>query len=65
MSQIGFHIAGALITLLGVLCLLSAAVVIIAVDGVVGVSAGVLAALVTFQALRVPVGRTAVRMLER
>jgi hypothetical protein len=65
MSQIGFHIAGALMTLLGVLCLLSAAAVIVAVDGVVGLPAGALAAAVTFQALRVPVGRTAVRVLER
>jgi hypothetical protein len=65
MSQSGFHVAGALITLLGVVCLLSAAAVIVAVDGIVGLPAGVLAAVVTFQALRVPVGRTAVRVLER
>ena len=65
MSQIGFHVAAALMTLLGVLCLVSAAAVIVAVDGIVGVPAGVLAAVVTFQALRVPVGRTAVRVLER
>jgi hypothetical protein len=65
MSQVGFHIAAALMTLLGVLCLLSAAAVVIAVDGVVGLPAGVLAAVVTFQALRVPVGRTVVRVLDR
>jgi hypothetical protein len=65
MSQIGFHVAAALMTLLGVLCLVSAAAVIVAVDGIVGLPAGVLAAVVTFQALRVPVGRTAVRVLER
>jgi hypothetical protein len=65
MSQIGFHLAGILMTLLGVACLLSAAAVVIAVDGLVGLPAGVLAAVVTFQALRVPVGRTAVRVLER
>jgi hypothetical protein len=65
MTQIGFHVAGALMTLLGVLCLLSAAAVVVAVDGVVGLPAGALAAVVTFQALRVPVGRTAVRALDR
>jgi hypothetical protein len=64
MSQIGFHIAGALMTLLGVLCLLSAAAVVMAVDGVIGLPAGALAAFVTFQALRGPLGRTAVRALD-
>jgi hypothetical protein len=63
-SQIGHHLAGALMTLLGVLCLLSAAAVVVALDGIVAVPAGALAAMATFHALRVPVGRAAVRVLE-
>ena len=65
MSHIDLHIAGALMTLLGVLCVLTAVAVIVAVDGVIALPAAVVAAVVTFQALRVPVGRTAARVLER
>ena len=65
MRDIGFHIAGALITLLGILCLVSAAAVVVAVDGMIGLPAGALAAFVTFQALRVPLGRSAARALDR
>jgi hypothetical protein len=65
MRHLDFHIAGALMTLLVVLCLLPAVAVVTAVDHVAALPAGALAAFATFQALRVPFGRTAVRVLDR
>jgi hypothetical protein len=65
MRQLDFHIAGALMTVLVVLCAASAIAVATLVGGVAGLPAGALAAFATFQALRVPFGRTAVRVLDR
>ena len=56
-------------TLLALLCLLSAIAVAVAVAGIggapAGVPAGALAAVATFQLLRGPIGRAAVRLLDR
>jgi UDP-N-acetylmuramyl pentapeptide phosphotransferase/UDP-N-acetylglucosamine-1-phosphate transferase len=65
MSQLGFHVAGILMTVLVALCAVSAIAAVTVVDGVAGLPAGALAAVATFQALRVPFGRTAVRVLDR
>jgi hypothetical protein len=65
MSQLGFHIAGILMTVLVALCLVSAVAAATVVGGTAGLPAGAVAAVATFQALRVPFGRTAVRALDR
>jgi hypothetical protein len=58
------HTAAGLLTLLVALCLTAAVGVATVVEGPLGVAGGVLAAAATFQLLRVPVGRTAGRLLE-
>jgi hypothetical protein len=48
-----------------VLCLLPGVAVVMAVGSVAALPAGAFATVATFQALRVPFGRTAARVLDR
>jgi hypothetical protein len=65
LRHIGVHGAAALMTLMVVLCLAAGAAAVALVDGVLGLPLAVLAAVATFQALRVPVGRAASWLLDR
>jgi hypothetical protein len=62
--HIGLHAAAALMTLLAVACLAAAVAVAVVLDGPVALPAAALAGVVTFQALRVPVGRAATWLLD-
>jgi hypothetical protein len=59
LRHIGVPAAALLFTLMAAVCLAAAGAAIAAVDGVLAFPLAALAALVTFQALRVPVGRAA------
>jgi hypothetical protein len=65
MRHLGLHAAAALMTLLGVLCVLTGGAAALLVDGLLSLPAAGVAAAATFQALRRPVGRTAGRLLDR
>ncbi|MEA2284748.1 MAG: hypothetical protein QOJ21_791 [Solirubrobacteraceae bacterium] len=65
MRHLDFHAAAALMTLMALICLIPPAGLIVLLDSAVAIPAAIVAAFVTFQALRVPVGRTAGRLLER
>ncbi|MEA2248358.1 MAG: hypothetical protein QOH46_2887 [Solirubrobacteraceae bacterium] len=52
-------------TLMALMCLIAPAGVIVLLDSAIAVPVALVAAVATFQALRVPVGRTAGRLLER
>jgi hypothetical protein len=65
MRQLNFHAAGALMTLLALICLIPPAGVIVLLDSLFAIPVALVAAVLIFQALRVPVGRTAGRLLER
>jgi hypothetical protein len=62
--HIGLHAAAALMTLLAAACLAVAVTVAVVVDGPLTIPAAVVAGGATFQALRVPVGRAASRLLD-
>jgi hypothetical protein len=64
-QHIGLHAATALMTLLAVACVAAAVAVAVVVDGPLALPAAALAGAVTFQALRVPVGRAATWLLDR
>jgi hypothetical protein len=59
------HAAGALMALMAITCLAVAGAVGTAVGGALTLPVAALAAGVTFQALRVPVGRAAAWLLDR
>jgi len=63
--DLGLHAAGALMALLVVVCLAAAFTVTTVVPGVAGLPLAALAAVVVFQALRVPVGRASSWLLDR
>jgi hypothetical protein len=65
MRHLSLHAAGALMTLMALMCLIAPAGVIVLLDSAIAVPVALVAAVATFQALRVPVGRTAGRLLER
>jgi hypothetical protein len=62
--HIGLQAAVALMALLAVACLAAAVGVAVVVDGPLALPAAALAGAVTFQALRVPVGRAASWLLD-
>jgi len=64
MRHLQLHAAAALITLMALICLIPAAGAVILFDSIAALPLGLLAAFATFQALRVPVGRKAGRLLE-
>jgi hypothetical protein len=64
LHRLALPAAGALMTLLGVACIAAAVAVLALVDGVLAAPAAAVAAGVTFQALRVPVGRAASRLID-
>jgi hypothetical protein len=64
MRHLDAHAAAALMTLLALICLIPPAGIIVLLDSAVAIPVAIVAAFVTFQALRVPVGRTAGRLLE-
>jgi hypothetical protein len=59
LRHIGVPAAAVLMTLMAALCLAAAGAAIAVVDGTLALPLAALAALMTFQALRVPVGRAA------
>ena len=65
MRHLDSHAAAALMTLMALICLVPPAGLIVLLDSAVAIPAAIVTAFVTFQALRVPVGRTAGRLLER
>jgi hypothetical protein len=65
LRSIGLHAAAALMSALVVLCVAAGAAVAALVGGLPGLGLAALAAVATFQALRVPVGRAASWLLER
>ena len=64
LHRIGLPVAAALMTLMAAACLALAVATVSIVGGLPGVGAGALAAAAAFQALRVPVGRTASRLID-
>ena len=65
MIDLRSHAAALLLTLLVALCVLAGFGAATLVDGALAAPFALLCAVATFQALRVPVGRTARRLLER
>jgi hypothetical protein len=65
MRHLDLHAAAALLTLMALICLIAPVGVIVLLDGTLALPVALVAAFATFQALRVPVGRTAGRLLER
>jgi hypothetical protein len=65
MIDLRSHAAAVLLTLLVAVCVLAGLGATALIDGALTAPVAVLCAVVTFQALRVPVGRTARRLLER
>jgi hypothetical protein len=65
MRSLTFHAAGALMTALGLVCLLAATAVAAVVGGMLAIPAAVVVGAATFEALRVPVGRAVGRLVER
>jgi hypothetical protein len=65
LRRIGPSAAAALVAVLAALCLTAGIAAAVAVDGPAGPALGALAAGVTFQALRVPVGRAASWLVDR
>jgi hypothetical protein len=59
LRTIGVPAAAVLMTLMAAVCLVAAGTAVAVVDGALALPLAALAALVTFQALRVPVGRAA------
>jgi hypothetical protein len=59
LRTIGVPAAAVLMTLMAAVCLAAAGTAVAVVDGALAMPLAALAALVTFQALRVPVGRAA------
>jgi hypothetical protein len=65
LRHIGLHAAAALMTLMAIACLAAGGVVASVVGGAPALPAAALAAVATFQALRMPVGRAAAWLLDR
>jgi hypothetical protein len=65
LRTISLHAAGVLMALLAIACLAAAGAAGTAVGGALTLPVAALAAGVTFQALRVPVGRAAAWLLDR
>lgn len=65
LRHIGLHAAAALMTVMAIACLAAGAAAASVVGGPAALPAAALAAVATFQALRVPVGRAATWMLDR
>jgi hypothetical protein len=64
LHRIGLPVAAALMTLMAAACVALAVATVSIVGGVAGIGAGALVAVAAFQAMRVPVGRTASRLID-
>ena len=65
LRHLGLDAAAALMTLMAIVCLGTAVATATLLGGVLGLPIAALAAVVTFQALRVPVGRASSWLLDR